>query len=607
MNILIVDDSLFFRTIVKKALETIPAINYLQSVSGGETAIKLAKGDQFDLIVLDLEMPGIDGQEVIRNIRQFNQTIIILVFSSFALSGKKRTIYALAAGANDFLTKPEMTGKETNPYKILRDVLFPKIEGLMLGIEKKESKAIKTKDLPTDLRYLRPKVICFAVSSGRSTNLPQIFAQLNSKIKVPIIIIEQGSGQVSKLISEDLASICSLKLKQIKEGDELKLDSIFFAPNDKNLKLVKKGEKIFFKFESVKENSSSFPSVQGFLKSASECFNKESLFIISTTTSHDFRAGVDFITKKELPIISIEGTINLGEDVRSFPLENIGNIINGLCGVQVQRTFQEFMRLSEEGILAPQNVFEILYQLTNNDYTQKYTQLIALIISRMKENSIINKEDYFNLVKSNSEERDKVLSLATNHSTRWFRHNEHFVHLKKIIQFKLDTKKTLKLNILSAGCSVGKEAYSLSLMLYQIGLKNKYFQYRIDGFDIDDICIKKAKACSYDNWESKEIPKVYLKLIEKGEGQFTLSEKIKNICKFEKRNIVDQVESEKIYDFIFCRYVLLYFTKGNVENIINNLSKKLRPSGVLFIGEGELLKHKDFKKVLDGVYQKISS
>jgi glycine/D-amino acid oxidase-like deaminating enzyme len=222
MNVLIVDDSLFFRTAVKKALETIPTINYLQSVSGGETAIKLAKGDQFDLIVLDLEMPGMDGQEVIRNIRQFNQKIKILVFSSFAFSGKKRTIYALAAGANDFLTKPEITGKESDPYKVLRDVLFTKIEGLTEGVEEKETAVLKMKGLPNNLRYLRPKVICFAVSSGKSINLPQIFALLNAKIEIPIIIIEQASGKISKLISDDLASICSLKLKKIEDGDELK-------------------------------------------------------------------------------------------------------------------------------------------------------------------------------------------------------------------------------------------------------------------------------------------------------------------------------------------------------------------------------------------------
>jgi two-component system chemotaxis response regulator CheB len=110
MNVLIVDDSVVFRTAIKTAVLSHPDVDEVKAVSNGKIAVDILKSQSFNAVTLDLEMPVMDGNQTIKEIRKFNKNIPIVIFSSQSVEGANKTLRALELGADDFVQKVESTG-----------------------------------------------------------------------------------------------------------------------------------------------------------------------------------------------------------------------------------------------------------------------------------------------------------------------------------------------------------------------------------------------------------------------------------------------------------------------------------------------------------------
>lgn len=128
MKILVVDDSIVFRSAITEALQTIPSLNVFKSVVNGKLALDMLKlHPDIDLITLDMEMPVMDGLETIKEIRKINKDVVIIVFSSQTLKGAEKTIEALGAGANDFVEKGGSSGTSNDSMEMVRGNLLTKV------------------------------------------------------------------------------------------------------------------------------------------------------------------------------------------------------------------------------------------------------------------------------------------------------------------------------------------------------------------------------------------------------------------------------------------------------------------------------------------------
>jgi two-component system chemotaxis response regulator CheB len=107
MKILIVDDSVVFRTAIKSALEKIPGVEIVGVAPNGKIALDKVGLMQVDLLTLDLEMPDLDGIQTLKVLREkFGRTPRVVVFSATTTTGAERAIEALNAGADEVLAKP---------------------------------------------------------------------------------------------------------------------------------------------------------------------------------------------------------------------------------------------------------------------------------------------------------------------------------------------------------------------------------------------------------------------------------------------------------------------------------------------------------------------
>lgn len=219
--------------------------------------------------------------------------------------------------------------------------------------------------------------------------------------------------------------------------------------------------------------------------------------------------------------------------------------------------------------------------------------------------------DYLAVALDNDEALDELISALTIHTTNWFRESPHFELLSKDLQEKISQKsEPSKIKILVAACSTGQEAYSVAFtclqVLNRLGPKH---QLEITAFDLDPVCVKKARAGMYSYSEMRTIPKEYhgYLTVDAHQEKFTVREEVKRVCTFKTGNLL-KLEENSFYDYILCRNALIYFTVDKVAEIVKSLSTLLAPSGKLVLGHSDNLVSVpvNVRPLRNNVYENIS-
>lgn len=235
----------------------------------------------------------------------------------------------------------------------------------------------------------------------------------------------------------------------------------------------------------------------------------------------------------------------------------------------------------------------------------KPTQLNRRIGSLMERRSIKGLGEYKELLRKDKTEREAFLDYVTINVTEFFRNPEFFNALSELLKKELQSNTNKKLKIWSAGCSLGCEAYSLSMLLNEMSQR---INYSVLATDIDLRIIAKAKEGKYTNVEIKSMDRKYLdKYFRKVDDKYVIDEKIKSFVTFKRQDLIlDKYDSD--FDLIVCRNVLIYF-KDEVKNeIILKFVNSLKEGGILFVGATESInsfKEYGLEKVSPFIYKKV--
>lgn len=183
-----------------------------------------------------------------------------------------------------------------------------------------------------------------------------------------------------------------------------------------------------------------------------------------------------------------------------------------------------------------------------------------------------------------------VIDALTTNETLWFRDKKPFDALTgKILPFLQEQKKSKELNIWSAACSSGQEAYSIAMILHECDLFSGW-KINIWATDISRQVLERAKNAVYSQMEiSRGLPVQYLLkyFIEKDDDTWTLKDVIKNSVNFEHYNLQTGALPAVKFDLVFCRNVLIYFDRDSKSKILENILKSLLPHGLLLVGGSE--------------------
>jgi len=200
--------------------------------------------------------------------------------------------------------------------------------------------------------------------------------------------------------------------------------------------------------------------------------------------------------------------------------------------------------------------------------------------------------EYFDHVCGNKDDFAAFIEYLTINVSEFFRTPEKFSKLETDVIPDLLTRSP-KLNIWSAGCSIGAEPYSLAMILKEMTPGK---QHRILATDLDIEIIAKAKRGVYTDNELKcvENPRLNKYFTKGSDGTFAVHEDIKKLIEFKRHNLLKD-PFETGFDLILCRNVVIYFTEEAKFDLYTNFFRALKPGGILFVGATEAILN--FRKI----------
>lgn len=179
--------------------------------------------------------------------------------------------------------------------------------------------------------------------------------------------------------------------------------------------------------------------------------------------------------------------------------------------------------------------------------------------------------------------------------TYFFRNIDQFNALREVvIPTRMEARgQTHKLNILSAGCATGEEAYSLAMLVMELHLDPSW-QVSVRAIDINPMVLKKARRGLYSSWAFRETAPEFQKKWFRPDGRdFAVIDSVRDAVSFQECNLAadnPEIWQPESYDVIFCRNVLMYFSPEQARKVMARISKALAPGGYFFFGHAETLR-----------------
>ncbi|HEY1170548.1 MAG TPA: CheR family methyltransferase [Verrucomicrobiae bacterium] len=197
-------------------------------------------------------------------------------------------------------------------------------------------------------------------------------------------------------------------------------------------------------------------------------------------------------------------------------------------------------------------------------------------------------EDYLQMLEQDGEERQRLVEVAVIPETWFWRDPKAFEALSKMAVERIAQKPNLPVRVLSIPCSTGEEAYTIVAALTEAGLTAE--QFVVDAVDISRNSLLAAQAALYRAYSFRNVPEVFHEKYFKREGDcWRLTAEWRQAVRFRQGNLLtmENFIGTAPYDFIFCRNLLIYFSREDQARALKNLTSLLQPEGVFFAGPGE--------------------
>ncbi|HNS10032.1 MAG TPA: chemotaxis response regulator protein-glutamate methylesterase [Candidatus Ozemobacteraceae bacterium] len=329
LKVLVVDDTVLFRKLLSEALTASGEAEVVGSASGGFAALARIKELKPDLITLDIEMPGMDGLQVLDAIKRQGLECGVIVVSALTRTGGKLTISALEKGAFDFVTKPEGASIEESLQSLTRS-LSPIVRAfkrrfeirslLTRPVQPVKSPPItatqpagtveRTVSAPGNeelarinerMRQIgqpgRPKMILIGVSTGGPNALGQVLPQIPAGIGIPVFIVQHMPPLFTQPLAESLHQRCKLSVQEASDGEIAQPDNVYIAPGGRHMRIKNADNQITIEITDDPPENNCRPAVDYLFRSAAHNFAGQAVAVVLTGMGNDGLTGVKLLKR----------------------------------------------------------------------------------------------------------------------------------------------------------------------------------------------------------------------------------------------------------------------------------------------------------------------
>jgi len=293
IGVLICDDSATIRGILTATLGADPDLKVVGAAVNGEACLAMIPAAQPDLVLLDVEMPVMDGITTLREIRRRFGKLPVVMFSSLTERGAKATVDALLAGANDYVAKPAGLAAGEVAERIRSDVIG-RIKSL---VPRGSGAAAATKPgggptaAPRPPRQERIQGVVIAVSTGGPPALAEVLPAFVPEARVPILVVQHMPAFFTAHLAERLAKSAGLPVREAADGDIARPGEVLLAQGGRHLELVGDAAQPRVRLTDDPPENSCRPAADVLFRSAVRLWGAGTLGVVLTGMGRDGLAG----------------------------------------------------------------------------------------------------------------------------------------------------------------------------------------------------------------------------------------------------------------------------------------------------------------------------
>ncbi len=368
-RVLIVDDSVVFRKILSEALGKHPGITVAGTACNGREAISKVRLLHPDLMILDVEMPEMDGLATLDELKKQRLETGVIMFSTLTSSGAETTIEALSRGAFDFVPKPTGTGAFAQSVSCIRQELIPKIEAFghkrngrkkrvgrtfsmkkasgpvrgSMAVLKKERTVERPSPRLAATRHFRAEAVAIGVSTGGPNALNEVIPRFPSSFRLPVFLVQHMPPVFTTQLASRLNHKSKLEVVEAKDGMIVKPGTVYLAPGDYHMEVAKENNTKIIRLNQGPLVNSCRPAVDVLFRSVSRIYGDKVVAAILTGMGRDGFEGAKILKQKRARIIAQDKdtsvvwgmpkfVVEAGIADRVVPLGNITATIMELSG-----------------------------------------------------------------------------------------------------------------------------------------------------------------------------------------------------------------------------------------------------------------------------------
>lgn len=284
IRVMIVDDSITARTVHSRIVEGDGEMSVVAIAGTAEQAIALLGAVRVDVILLDLEMPGIGGLDALPKILEISRGGRVLVVSSQTQSGAEQTLSALSLGAADTMPKPT-SGSFGKDY---REALLAKVRALG-GASPTHKSALKV--VPPQRRATgaphKPEVLAIGASTGGIHALGLLFGSLSRRLELPILVTQHLPTSFMPVFVRQLTIASGYEATIATDDMEVLPGRILVAPGEAHLTVRSRNGRLRAKLDRTPQASGCTPSVDPMFASVAEIYGAEAMGIVLSGMGRD--------------------------------------------------------------------------------------------------------------------------------------------------------------------------------------------------------------------------------------------------------------------------------------------------------------------------------
>ncbi len=237
IRVLVVDDSALMRKLIPAILARDSSIEVVGTAMDGAFALKKIEELRPDVVTLDLEMPRMDGLEMLRLIMR-RAPLPIILFSTHSTKGGYATLKALALGAVDFLAKPKEAA--AGHLEEIADQLIAKIKVAKRAAKRKLPPVTVKEELPKLAKASRPalaprRVIAVGISTGGPNALQYVLSQIPCDFLSTIVVVQHMPEGFTEMFAKRLDECCPLEVQEARSGDLLLAGRVLICPGNRHM------------------------------------------------------------------------------------------------------------------------------------------------------------------------------------------------------------------------------------------------------------------------------------------------------------------------------------------------------------------------------------